>query len=301
MTLSLPADSAVASEPRGEASPPARGRLVSGRLDLECATDADGRTYLSRQYARYPFHVCGLQFHDPELPGLGTLYLQSCSGGLYEDDRLDLRLAMGEGAQAHVSTQAATVVHSMPRGRAEQRLRITCGSGSYLEYLPDPQILFPGSNCRSTIGVALSGDGVAVVSDSFLRHDPSGNDIAFAAYISEIVIETADGEVLAIDRLKIDGPSFRGACPGVSGAFSAQGTLVVAGLALPVSAMTEALRTVGGDYAGAAIGASQLPKSAGMLVRVLAADGAALKRAMNSAWGAVRLTLKGALPVERRK
>jgi urease accessory protein UreH len=44
-----------------------------------------------------------------------------------------------------------------------------------------------------------------------------------------------------------------------------------------------------------------LPKSAGLIVRVLAADGAALKRVMASAWSIARTVLKGAPPTERRK
>lgn len=46
---------------------------------------------------------------------------------------------------------------------------------------------------------------------------------------------------------------------------------------------------------------SVLPNSAGILVRVLAADGAALKLALHQAWCAARLALKGSVPVERRK
>ena len=150
--------------------------LVSSRLDLGFAVDADGRSYLRRQYASYPFHVCRVHYHDKDHPGLATLYVQSCSGGIYEDDRLDVTLAAAQGAEAYVSTQAATVVHSMPSGSASQRVRIECEGGSYLEYLPDPQILFPGSRCRSEIAVRLSGDAVALVSDSFLTHDPAGRD-----------------------------------------------------------------------------------------------------------------------------
>ncbi|MGB6347116.1 MAG: urease accessory protein UreD [Methyloceanibacter sp.] len=276
-------------------------RLVSGRLELEFAAAPDGRTYLRRQFASYPFHVCRVQFQDSDIPDLATLYVQSCSGGVYEDDRLKLALAAGENAKAHVSTQAATVVHSMPAGRAEQIVRLDCAHGSYLEYLPDPQILFPGSSCRSAISVRLSGNGIGVVSDSFLQHDPDGKDGTFSAYWSEIVVEAADGEVLTIDRLRIDGRAFQGRRPGVSGSFAAQGTLVVAGLEVPFRAISDALRTVSLDCAEAAIGSSQLPKSAGMLVRVLAADGAALKRAMHMAWCAARLALQGSLPVERRK
>ena len=150
--------------------------LVSSRLDLGFAVDADGRSYVHRQYASYPFHVCRVHYHDKDHPGLATLYVQSCSGGIYEDDRLDVTLAAARGAEAYVSTQAATVVHSMPSGSASQRVRIECEGGSFLEYLPDPQILFPGSRCRSEIAVRLSGDAVALVSNSFLSHDPAGRD-----------------------------------------------------------------------------------------------------------------------------
>jgi urease accessory protein len=274
---------------------------VSGRLDLAFAADGDGRTYLERQYASYPFHVCRVHYHDQDPPGLATLYVQSCSGGIYEDDRLDVTLATAAGAEAYVSTQAATVVHSMPSGSAAQRVRIECAAGSYLEYLPDPQILFPGSRCRSEIAVRLGGDAVALVSDAFLTHDPAGRDDMFAAYFSEIVIEDETGNALAIDRLKVDGQAFRNSCPGISGRFKAQGTIIVAGLDFAASAVAGELRKVRLDRNVAVIGCSQLPNSGGMLVRVLAADGAALKLALHQAWCAARLALKGSLPLERRK
>jgi urease accessory protein UreH len=77
--------------------------------------------------------------------------------------------------------------------------------------------------------------------------------------------------------------------------------LIVAGRNLPIAAVAGELQTISLDQAEATIGASQLPKSAGMLVRVLATDGAALKRAMHLAWSAMRLALKGSSPAERRK
>jgi urease accessory protein len=274
---------------------------VSGRLELEFAADADGRTFLQRQYASYPFHVCRVHYHDKDHPGLATLYVQSCSGGIYEDDRLDVTLATAQGAEAYVSTQAATVVHSMVSGSASQRMRIECAVGSYLEYLPDPQILFPGSRCRSEIAVRLSGNAIAVVSDSFLCHDPAGRNEMFSAYHSEIVVEDESGQPLAVDRLKIDGNAFAKSCPGISGCYAAQGTMIVTGLDLSDSTVVGELQKIKLDRDEAVIGFSQLPNSAGVLVRVLAADGAALKLALHQAWCAARLACKGSTPVERRK
>jgi urease accessory protein len=274
---------------------------VSGRLDLAFAADGDSRTYVQRQYASYPFHVCRVHYHDKDHPGLATLYVQSCSGGIYEDDWLDLTLSTAQGAEAHVSTQAATVVHSMSAGSATQRVRIACEGGSYLEYLPDPQILFPGSRCRSEIAVRLSGDAVALVSDSFLTHDPAGRDGMFSAYFSEIIIEDETGKSLAIDRLKINGRAFRDSYPGTSGSFAAQGTMIIAGLDFASRAVADEVQKIKLNRDEAVIGSSQLPKSVGILVRVLTKDGSSLKRVLHKAWCAARLSLKGSQPAVRRK
>jgi urease accessory protein len=139
------------------------------------------------------------------------------------------------------------------------------------------------------------------VSDSFLTHDPAGGDDTFSAYGSEIVIEDKTGGALAIDRLKVDGQAFRDSCPGISGCFKAQGMMIVAGLDFSVSDVAGELQEVRLDRDVAVIGSSLLPNSAGLLVRALAADGAALKLALHQAWCAARVILKGSMPVERRK
>ena len=295
----MPPDGSATAE--AEASLDSGRKLVSSRVELAFAADADLRTYLQRQYAAYPFHVCRVLYQDENRPGLATIYLQSCSGGVYEDDRLDLTLVAEEGAEAHVSTQAATIVHSMPSGSASQRVHIQCAAGSYLEYLPDPQILFPGSRSRSEIALRLGGDAVALVSDSFLCHDPAGRDAMFSAYLGEIVIANETGDALAIDRLKVDGQAFREFCPGISGHFAAQGTMLIAGRDFSSRDVIGELQKIRLDPEVAVIGASHLPNSAGVLVRMLAADGAALKLCMHMVWCAVRLALWGSLPVARRK
>lgn len=289
------------SATQAAASPLSGCRVVSGRLDLGFAADADGRTYLRHQYAGYPFHVCRVQFQDPALPDLATLYIQSSSGGVYEDDQLALAISAGEAAQVHLTTQAATIVHSMPRGRAEQRARVECERGSYVEYLPDPQVLFPGSTFVSRLAVRMHENATALVSDCFLQHDPEGRGNRSVNYLSEIVVEDASGQALAIDRLHIDGSILGRNLPGVTGCFAAQGSFVVARRSESNDLLLAGLRNIDVDYAEAFLGATQLPNSAGVLVRLLAADGAALRRVMHLVWCSVRCALSGHPPVERRK
>ena len=73
---------------------------------------------------------------------------------------------------------------------------------------------------------------------------PAGRDEMFSAYFSEIVIENEAGKALAIDRLKVDGQAFRDSCPGISGRFQAQGTMIVAGLDLASRAVADELHKI---------------------------------------------------------
>jgi len=276
----------------------ARGR-ASDRLQLQFSADADGRTFLSRQYVAYPFHICRALYSDASSPELATVTIQSCSGGLYEEDRLDMEVEARAGAAAHLTTQAATVVHSMPSGSAVQSTRIRAEPRSYLEYLPDPLILFPQSSLVSTINLRVSAGAVVLVSDSFLMHDPIGAGRAFATYMSEIQIEDETGRLLAIDRMAIDGATYSSRYPGVMNDFGAQGTMIAAGTCA-IPECIAGLDRIGADR-GVAIGVSRLPNSAGIIVRILASDGAALRREMHYVWSAFRRALKGGEPAPQRK
>jgi urease accessory protein len=89
--------------------------------------------------------------------------------------------------------------------------------------------------------------------------------------------------------------------PGVNGAYRCQGSFVALRRALPIGKLMEALRQALNDAPGVYAGASALPNGCGALVRVLAADAAALRCALNAAWGAARPLLLGVGPSARRK
>lgn len=275
--------------------------LVQGTLSVEFARNTGGRTFISRQYASYPFHICRTQYHDPALPGLATLYVQSCAGGLYEDDRLSVDAVAHPFAEAHVTSQAATIVHGMTSGSAKHDVKITLHDGAFAEYLPDPQILFPQSRLESILTVRVAGSSCAIVSDSFLTHDPVAAGGLFSSFQSEIAVEDEWGKRLAVDRLHLDAQLTAAKRVGVGGHFTAQGTMIVAGRTCPFPALEARLKSI--DFSGSrgALGVSSLPNSAGLVVRILADDGAALKTAMHAVWCASRLELKGSIPCPRRK
>ena len=127
------------------------------QLALDFRRDAVGRTFIAKQYADYPFHICKAQYLDEQPSGMATLYIQSCSGGLFEDDRLSFTIHAAEGTAVHVTTQASTIVHSARgSGFAKQQGQIVAQSGALVEYLPDPMILFPRSRFKTSLTVQLA-------------------------------------------------------------------------------------------------------------------------------------------------
>jgi urease accessory protein len=286
----LDADPAALAPPRPQ----------TAQAELEFARDADGATYVHRQRVGYPFHV-GRSLKMPgDPPGMPTVYLQSCSGGIFEGDDLRLRVAAGEGTAAHVATAASTVVHSMESQAASQQVELHAQAGSFLEYLPDPVILFPRAKLTSGVRVSVHPAATVILGDSVLLHDPKGGGDRFDWLQSETVIEDAAGKLLARDRLRIEGVQLARGLAGITGSWKAQGSLFVVTSAKPPAELVAAMRAAlasAGVYAGATI----LPNQSGAWARILATDAAALKAALFSAWTAIRQTLTGAAPMPRRK
>jgi urease accessory protein len=245
--------------------------------------------------------VCRAQYLDPGRPGLASLYLQSCSGGVFEQDRMSIEIGARSFAEAHVTTQAATIVHAMDGASAQQTARLTAEEGAYLEYLPDPLILFPGANFEASTTVVASPASCVVISDSFLTHDPEASGRPFSRYESEIIIESSSGQRRAVDRLSLDGRFIADRRVGITGRFAAHGTVILIASSRKAEALAMQLKT--GDLPGSkeSTGVSLLPNSAGLIVRILAEDGAALETALRRAWGTARLVLRGSAPGVRRK
>jgi urease accessory protein len=281
---------------------PSDGGGAAGKLELSFDCDPDGRTFLGRQYTTYPFHICRPHRfpHDPA--GMTTLYVQSSSGGIYEQDRLETSLRAGENAQVHLTTQASTIVHGMREAHAEQDVTIDAACGSLVEYLPDPLILFPRSRIKARLKVRAARTARVLLCDSFIHHDPAGEARPFDWLDNEAVIENAERMALVRDSFRIHGDELAANLPGINGPYTAQGTfLIYAPLADHERLLTELRGELDANQNGYA-GASLLPHDCGVWVRCLAKDAHSLRSALNSAWVCARKILVGGdRPLVRRK
>ncbi len=275
--------------------------LSPGRAEVTFGREIEGPTFVRRQYASYPFHFCRAHRFAGDQPDMVTLYLQSLSGGIYENERLSLGVVTEPGTRAHVTSQASTIVHSMDAGHAETAVAIEAEEGSLLEYMPDPLILFPGARLSATTSIRRHATAIVICADAFLTHDPEGAGRLFGCLDNRLDITDCSGKLLARDRLVLSGDAFLSRRVMEKGGYAALATLtVVAPQALSirlVEVMREALDRSADVYAGV----STLPNDCGAWARLLAADGASLRAAIEAAWVATREAVTGERPGHRRK
>lgn len=269
---------------------------------LAFAVDTRGRTYINSQYGAYPFHFCRPFYLAGDPDGMATVYVQNCSGGVFDHDRLALRIDTAARSQVHLTTAASTIVHGMSTDRAIQYVDINVGEAALVEYMPDMLILFPHARMESNVRVQLAKLGTVVLCDSFIAHDPSAGGCGFDMLKFRTAIHsTAASKVLSLDRCSISADTLRQCMPGITGTMLTVGNFIVATQAVSVQALLEGLRKALLSVKEIYGGASLLPNDLGVAVRILAEDAIPLHKAMDALWSSARECLVGSTSVPRRK
>ncbi|WP_395446157.1 urease accessory protein UreD (plasmid) [Aminobacter sp. UC22_36] len=268
-----------------------------GRFELTFSRHG-GRTHLGRQFVSYPFHMTRPFALDAAIPALLTVYQQSSSGGLYRDDRLGSRYELGTGAAAHVTTQAATVVHDCHGQPAQQATEIALEEGAFLALTPDPLVLFPGASCSSTIQARLAPGAVLFLSDAFTCHDPEGRLRPFDWVGADVVIRDAAGRLLVRDNLEVTGAQLAGPTSPI-GHWRVVSSFMLLGdpARLPIAEALVALN----NTTSAIVGVTALANGAGWGIRCLAADAVTARGIAESLFGLAVLAAFGKPPMPRRK
>lgn len=258
-----------------------------------------GRSALTRQAAPYPFHVTKPFALDRARPDLATLYLQSASGGIYRADRLDLAIAVRDGASAHVTSQAATVVHDTGAEPARLTTRVEVGAGAFAALTLDPLVMLPGAALSALTEIRLGKGALAIVADGVAWHDFSGERRPFGSILSETLVTDARGIRLVCDRSAIRGPELMGETALVGPQHGAYGSAMLLGEAgrLPEPAAVEAAL----DAIGCLAGASALPNGAGLGVRMVAPNGGRITAAIETLFAIGVEAMLGFAPARRRK
>ena len=110
--------------------------------------------------ARFPKSVPGA---PPEA------VLLNMAGGLTGGDRMDVEVALADGAEATLTTAAAEKIDRARDDEASEiRVRLALGAGARLTWLPQATILFKGSQLNRHTEVELAGDATFLAVESLI-------------------------------------------------------------------------------------------------------------------------------------
>ncbi len=280
-------------------APDRPAREDRAQLDLAFARRG-GKTVLSRRLFRWPFVLTRTFALDRVPAHMLTVILQTSSGAMHGGDRLRQRFHIQGGAAAHVTTQGASSIHRADPGlTTEERVVITVEEGGYMEYLPEPRILFPDAALDQTIEIDCAAGGVAVVSDAFTIHDPEARGRRFRRLASTTTLRCDGRDPVLVDRMDISGLG-----RGRTGRYAAFGSVLLAtpgradGVQALVEELTAGFATIPGLYGAA----STLPgDNVGIGTRLAAHDLRAVTVGIQMVWIAIRRLLYSTTPPSRRK
>ncbi len=228
---------------------------------------------------------------------MASLIPQSASSLLLPGDRIEQRVALEEGAAAHVTSQGAQAVHGAPAGEpAGSHWQIALARDCLLELILDPLILFPNSALHQSFDVALEKGSCLLISDGMTWHpDPAAP--AFRFMESAFVLRDSGGGLRLREKARSTPEQFLTMAQLYRRAPVACGQFyLLFGEAAPPDLEVEIE-----EEASAYLAASRLPDRAGFLVRFLCFEPAAFARVQRGLWRQLRLALTGKLPPDRRK
>lgn len=135
----------------------------SGHLRLKATAGADGRTALTGQSFRAPYHV-SKPYWDPD-SGVLLVQVVNPTAGILEGDSLESEIAVAEGAALLVTTPSASRVFKMKDGVAECRQHFAVARNGWLEVSPEPLVPHRGSRYRQATTVDVESGGALFFTD----------------------------------------------------------------------------------------------------------------------------------------
>jgi urease accessory protein len=246
------------------------------------------QTILHRHYTTLPAQVIRPFYADG---GRAYVYLLTPTGGMLGGDRLEIRIVLEPGAQVCLTTASATKVHPSAGAPAEQALFIELSSGSCLEYLPEPTILFRGAHWRQRTMVRRASDSRLLLVEGWSAGRVARQEV-FQFSCLETTLEVFTAKRLAIfDRMRIRPEMYPHQRLGL---WAGRPHLLTAYLLQetpPTSAWLRAMQAELADHP-ALVGLSRL-EAPGMVARVLADDSEALTHVTQTLWQNIREGLWG--------
>jgi|APHM01.1.fsa_nt_gi Urease accessory protein UreH len=248
----------------------------------------DGVTNVSHQYACPPFHLMGDLHHDEQLQDLSTLYIQNPSGGVTQGDRHKIDVKVQSGAQANVSTQSSTKVYGMEKNLASSSTEIFVNNGGYLEFMPDPTILYKKSRFFKNLKVTLERGSTLLLSDIVVPGRLARDEFfEFDKYHSKVNITYGNNKIFA-NNYVLNSESIEPDRDGLMKDFRVIGTMNIISDKFDSDKLNSKVYNNVNQLNEITAASSVLPYNTGIVLKILGDTAQSVQDAINHAWNEAR-------------
>src|ERR687891_67552 len=248
------------------------GKMGILRLKLE-KDSATGNTVIREQYSRVPLFAQRAMYLEETLPAMAYVYIVSPSGGILQGDRYKIDIKLGNNTYAHVTTQGATRIYKMEKNYASQTININVDNESYFEYIPDQIIPFRNSRFYQKVILNVHDSATVIYSEMITPgRVASGEKFEYDICYIKTVARNHLGRPRFMDVIKLEPKKDHLNVEGILGNFEVVGTIYVVTREFHVKALQFDLsqKIKEFEFAGKASGGiSILPRSQGIIVRIL--------------------------------
>lgn len=268
--------------------PHLRHQRVDGAASVRFVHSA-GASRLADLYQRAP---CRFLFPNGERGEFPLAVALTTSGGLTGGDRIDIAVSVGEGACGSISTQAAEKLYRVLPGDPAIAIatRIEIAAGGRAEWLAQEAIAFDQTRLNRRTEARLYGEARLLAVESLVLGRSAMGERFRSGAINDQWRVWRDGRLVWADGLHLSGDiDGLAALPWGLGDATALSTLVYVG------PDAETLLPLARDLTDGGTGGATLVNGI-LLLRLLAADAAALRGRVSAALCALRAATFGLPP-----
>jgi urease accessory protein len=185
-------------------NPAVAHQRVDGEARIAFRRTGGARTVLADLYQRAP---CRVLFPTSESDEPFQSVLLTTSGGLTGGDRTRVSIAVGAGAEATVTTQAAEKIYRALPGTGDARVEVDMqvAEGAWGEWLAQETIVFEGSRLRRSFTADVAATGRLLAVESIVFGRTAMGESFNSGLLHDVWRIRRGGRLIWADALHLDG------------------------------------------------------------------------------------------------
>lgn len=229
-----------------------------------------GKTVVKEQYSKVPLFTQRALYLEESLPSMAYIHIMSPSGGILQGDRYRMDIVLKNKACAHITTQGATRIYRMERNYATQIVNVVVDEGSYLEFVPEQIIPYRDSRFYQTVNLKVHDNGTMIYSEMIVPgRVASGESFQYDICYMKALAKNQQDKLRFIDIAILEPKKRNLNTVGIMGTYDVVGSMYILTKTDYVKELRDEINSGLRKFTHISGGASILPHSSGVIVRML--------------------------------